>query len=93
MPNPLEESCAPKPRCAASRTCSPRTFFNAYYDSFCHMPLKVFEGYLGEMILPLLHWVWNILSKASNRHSFPNSYCLSPNMVVIGIIRRKLEKK
>ena len=30
------------------------TLFNAYYDSYCYMPLMVFEGYTGRMILPLL---------------------------------------
>ena len=30
------------------------TLFNAYYDSYCYMPLMVFEGYSGRMILPLL---------------------------------------
>ena len=28
--------------------------FNSYYDSYCYMPLLVFEGYSGKMILPLL---------------------------------------
>ena len=30
------------------------TLFNTYYDSFCFMPLMVFEGYSGRLILPLL---------------------------------------
>ena len=30
------------------------TIFNSYYDSYCYMPLLVFEGYSGKMILPLL---------------------------------------
>ena len=34
--------------------CQEQTFFNAYYDSYCYMPLMVFEGYSGRMILPLL---------------------------------------
>jgi hypothetical protein len=28
--------------------------FNSYYDSYCYMPLLIFEGYSGKMILPLL---------------------------------------
>jgi hypothetical protein len=28
--------------------------FNTYYDSYCYMPLLVFEGHSGKMILPLL---------------------------------------
>jgi hypothetical protein len=31
-----------------------QTIFNSYYDSFCYMPLMVFEGYSGRLILPLL---------------------------------------
>ena len=31
-----------------------QTIFNTYYDSFCYMPLMVFEGYSGRLILPLL---------------------------------------
>ena len=31
-----------------------QTIFNTYYDSFCFMPLMVFEGYSGRLILPLL---------------------------------------
>ena len=34
--------------------CQELTLFNAYYDSYCYMPLMVFEGYSGKMILPLL---------------------------------------
>ena len=30
------------------------TLFNSYYDSYCYMPLLVFEGFSGKMILPLL---------------------------------------
>lgn len=30
------------------------SLFNSYYDSYCYMPLLVFEGYSGKMILPLL---------------------------------------
>lgn len=30
------------------------TIFNSYYDSYCYMPLLIFEGYSGKMILPLL---------------------------------------
>ena len=30
------------------------TLFNTYYDSFCYMPLLIFEGHSGKMILPLL---------------------------------------
>jgi hypothetical protein len=30
------------------------TLFNTYYDSYCYMPLLVFEGYSGKLILPLL---------------------------------------
>lgn len=30
------------------------SIFNSYYDSYCYMPLLVFEGYSGKMILPLL---------------------------------------
>lgn len=30
------------------------TIFNSYYDSCCYMPLLIFEGYSGKMILPLL---------------------------------------
>lgn len=30
------------------------TLFNTYYDSYCYMPLLIFEGYSGKMILPLL---------------------------------------
>ena len=30
------------------------TVFNTYYDSYCFMPLMVFEGYSGRLILPLL---------------------------------------
>lgn len=30
------------------------TLFNSYYDSYCYMPLLVFEGYSGKLILPLL---------------------------------------
>ena len=34
--------------------CQQLSLFNAYYDSYCYMPLMVFEGYSGKMILPLL---------------------------------------
>ena len=34
--------------------CQELTFFNGYYDSYCYMPLMVFEGHSGKMILPLL---------------------------------------
>ena len=34
--------------------CQEQSLFNAYYDSYCYMPLMVFEGYSGKMILPLL---------------------------------------
>ena len=34
--------------------CQEQSFFNGYYDSYCYMPLMVFEGYSGKMILPLL---------------------------------------
>ena len=34
--------------------CQELSLFNAYYDSYCYMPLMVFEGYSGKMILPLL---------------------------------------
>ena len=34
--------------------CQEQSLFNAYYDSYCYMPLMVFEGYTGKMILPLL---------------------------------------
>lgn len=34
--------------------CQELSFFNGYYDSYCYMPLMVFEGYSGKMILPLL---------------------------------------
>ena len=34
--------------------CQQLSLFNAYYDSYCYMPLMVFEGYTGKMILPLL---------------------------------------
>lgn len=30
------------------------SIFNTYYDSYCFMPLMVFEGYSGRLILPLL---------------------------------------
>lgn len=30
------------------------SLFNSYYDSYCYMPLLIFEGYSGKMILPLL---------------------------------------
>lgn len=30
------------------------TLFNSYYDSYCYMPLLIFEGHSGKMILPLL---------------------------------------
>ena len=30
------------------------TLFNSYYDSYCYLPLMVFEGHSGKMILPLL---------------------------------------
>lgn len=30
------------------------TLFNSYYDSYCYMPLLVFEGYSGKLILPML---------------------------------------
>lgn len=30
------------------------TLFNTYYDSFCYMPLLIFEGHSGRMIQPLL---------------------------------------
>lgn len=34
--------------------CQEQTLFNYYYDSYCYMPLLIFEGYSGNMILPLL---------------------------------------
>ena len=34
--------------------CQEQTLFNGYYDSYCYMPLMVFEGHSGKMILPLL---------------------------------------
>ncbi len=34
--------------------CQEQTFFNGYYDCYCYMPLMVFEGHSGKMILPLL---------------------------------------
>ena len=34
--------------------CQEQSLFNVYYDSYCYMPLMVFEGYSGKMILPLL---------------------------------------
>ena len=34
--------------------CQEQSLFNGYYDNNCHMPLMVFEGYSGKMILPLL---------------------------------------
>ena len=34
--------------------CQEQSLFNGYYDSNCYMPLMVFEGYSGKMILPLL---------------------------------------
>lgn len=30
------------------------TFFNEYYGEYCYMPLFVFEGYSGRLVLPLL---------------------------------------
>ena len=30
------------------------TFFNEYYGEYCYMPLFVFEGYSGKLVLPLL---------------------------------------
>ena len=34
--------------------CQELSLFNGYYDSYCYMPLMVFEGYSGKMVLPLL---------------------------------------
>lgn len=34
--------------------CEEQSFFNGYYDSYCKMPLMVFDGYSGKMIVPLL---------------------------------------
>ncbi len=30
------------------------TLFNAYYGEYCYMPLLLFEGQSGKMILPIL---------------------------------------
>ena len=30
------------------------TFFNEYYGEYCYMPLFIFEGYSGKLVLPLL---------------------------------------
>lgn len=34
--------------------CQEQSLFNGYYDNYCYMPLMVFEGHSGKMILPLL---------------------------------------
>ena len=34
--------------------CQEQTLFNNYYGGYCYMPLLIFEGYSGKMILPLL---------------------------------------
>ena len=34
--------------------CQEQTLFNNYYQEYCYMPLLIFEGYSGKMILPLL---------------------------------------
>ena len=34
--------------------CQENTLFNQYYGEYCYMPLFIFEGYSGRMILPIL---------------------------------------
>ena len=70
------------------------TLFNAYYGEYCYMPLLLFEGQSGKLILPILRpgrtnksinisgWLIRLIATCGPIRSIPNGNSLAPTPAV-----------